>query len=64
MASVLLLVDMLRGSRAGAVGAIGLRLALILAGGMGWAASITNPPVPFTITTNPRMSIVRPGRCG
>jgi hypothetical protein len=38
IASVLLLVDVLRGPRAGAVGAIGLLLALILAGGMGWAA--------------------------
>jgi hypothetical protein len=60
IASALLLVDVLRGSRAGAVGASGLLLALILAGGMGCAACISNPPVQSgTITTNPRIPVVR-----
>jgi hypothetical protein len=60
VASVRLLVDVLRGSRAGAVAAIGRLLALILADGIGCAACISDPPVRIgTITTNPQIHLVR-----
>jgi disulfide bond formation protein DsbB len=45
--TVLLLLDVLRGLRAGTVGAAGLALAVLLAGGATWASANTNMKQPY-----------------
>ena len=60
LASVLLLVDVLRGLTAGAVGFAGLVLALALGGGMAWACCNSNPPLPLRYDYEKPPDICRP----
>jgi disulfide bond formation protein DsbB len=60
IASVLLLVDVLRGLRAGAVGPTGLLLALVLTGAMVWAACVSNPPAAVLYDYDKPPDICRP----